>query len=56
LVALHKPDLAQKCLEEFAEKFPEEIHSVLYKNLVKDIENDAEMIQKVEAGNKFFLQ
>jgi WD and tetratricopeptide repeats protein 1 len=51
LIALHKPELAQRCLEQFAESFPEEAESPLYKNLAKDIESDAEMIKKMETGN-----
>lgn len=51
LIALHKPELAQRCLEQFAKSFPEEAESPLYKNLAKDIESDAEMIKKMETGN-----
>lgn len=51
LIALHKPELAQRCLEQFAKSFPEEAESPLYKNLSKDIESDAEMIKKMETGN-----
>jgi hypothetical protein len=50
LIALHKPELAQSCLEQFAKSFPEEEESPLYKNLAKDIESDAEMIKKMETG------
>lgn len=51
MIALHKPELAQRCLEQFAKSFPEEAESPLYQNLSKDIESDAEMIKKMESGN-----
>jgi len=53
LIALHKPELAKNCLEQFSENFPDESQSALYKNLAKDIENDADMIKKIESGKIF---